>query len=161
MDFEVVIADPETGEIEKVLAVHDVGKAIDPTDHVSAGLEALTGFITDRTGWLIAHHMHAHAIHAGTIGARARRRLNNSENFDYDYLIIGSGFGGSVSALRLAEKGYRVGVLETGRRYGDKDYAKSAWNVRKFLWAPFVGCRGILRMTPTSSSSPTASTPMP
>ena len=86
---------------------------------------------------------------------------NNSENFDYDYLIIGSGFGGSVSALRLAEKGYRVGVLETGRRYGDKDYAKSAWNVRKFLWARFVGCRGILRMTPTSSSSPTASTPMP
>jgi cholesterol oxidase len=73
---------------------------------------------------------------------------NSSENFDYDYLIIGSGFGGSVSALRLAEKGYRVGVLETGRRYGDKDYAKSAWNVRKFLWAPFVGCRGILRMTP-------------
>jgi cholesterol oxidase len=44
---------------------------------------------------------------------------------DYDYLIIGSGFGGSVSALRLSEKGYRVGVLEAGRRFADKDYAKS------------------------------------
>ncbi len=54
---------------------------------------------------------------------------------DYDYLIIGSGFGGSVSALRLSEKGYRVGVLEAGRRFADKDYAKSAWDVRRFLWA--------------------------
>jgi len=46
--------------------------------------------------------------------------------YDYDWLVIGSGFGGSVSALRLAEKGYRVGVLECGRRYRDQDFAKSA-----------------------------------
>ena len=68
-------------------------------------------------------------------------------NFDYDWLIVGSGFGGSVSALRLAEKGYRVGVLECGKRYADSEHAKSAWDVRRFLWAPSIGCRGILRMT--------------
>lgn len=67
-------------------------------------------------------------------------------DFDYDWLIVGSGFGGSVSALRLSEKGYRVGVLECGRRFKDEDYAESAWNLRRFLWAPFLGLRGILRM---------------
>ena len=51
-------------------------------------------------------------------------------NFDYDWLVIGSGFGGSVSALRLAEKGYRVGVLEAGRRYRDEDYAKTTWDLQ-------------------------------
>ncbi len=67
---------------------------------------------------------------------------------DFDWLVIGSGFGGSVSALRLAEKGYRVGVLEAGRRYRDEDFAKSTWNLRRFLWAPALGLRGILRLTP-------------
>ena len=55
--------------------LHDVGKAIDPDDHVLAGLEALEGFISERTAWLIAHHMEAHKIHDRTIGARRRRRL--------------------------------------------------------------------------------------
>ena len=68
--------------------------------------------------------------------------------FDYDWLVIGSGFGGSVSALRLAEKGYRVGILEAGRRYRDQDYAKSTWDLRRFLWAPAFGLRGIFRLTP-------------
>jgi len=67
---------------------------------------------------------------------------------DYDVLIIGSGFGGSVSALRLTEKGYRVGVLEAGRRYSDADFAKTSWNLRKFLWAPRLGCYGIQRIHP-------------
>lgn len=67
--------------------------------------------------------------------------------YDFDWIVIGSGFGGSVSALRLAEKGYRVAVLECGRRYRDEDYAKSAWNLRRFLWAPALGLRGILRLT--------------
>jgi cholesterol oxidase len=68
--------------------------------------------------------------------------------FDFDWVIVGSGFGGSVAALRLSEKGYRVAVLESGRRYADHEYAKSAWNLRRFLWAPQIGLRGILRLTP-------------
>jgi cholesterol oxidase len=65
---------------------------------------------------------------------------------DYDVLIIGSGFGGSVTALRLTEKGYRVGVLEAGRRFADDEFAKTSWNLRKFLWAPKLGCYGIQRI---------------
>jgi len=71
-----------------------------------------------------------------------------SATLDYDWLIIGSGFGGSVSALRLSEKGYRVGVLEQGKRYRDEEYAASTWQLRRWLWAPFLGMRGIFRMTP-------------
>jgi cholesterol oxidase len=65
---------------------------------------------------------------------------------DYDVLVIGSGFGGSVTALRLTEKGFRVGVLEAGRRYADQDFAKTSWNLRKFLWAPKLGMYGIQRI---------------
>ena len=65
---------------------------------------------------------------------------------DFDVLIIGSGFGGSVSALRLVEKGYRVGVLEAGRRFADADFARTSWDLRKFLWAPALGCFGIQRI---------------
>ena len=65
---------------------------------------------------------------------------------EYDVLVIGSGFGGSVSALRLTEKGYRVGVLEAGRRFEDADYPRTSWDVRKFLWAPKLGCHGIQRI---------------
>jgi len=67
--------------------------------------------------------------------------------YDFDWLVIGSGFGGSVSALRLSEKGYRVGVLEAGRRYADHDYAGTPWNLKRFLWLPALGLRGILRLT--------------
>lgn len=66
---------------------------------------------------------------------------------DYDWIVIGSGFGGSVAALRLAEKGYRVAVLERGRRFRDEDFAASTWDVRRFLWAPWLGLRGILRLS--------------
>ncbi len=65
---------------------------------------------------------------------------------DYDVLIIGSGFGGSVSALRLTEKGYKVGVLEAGRRFADHEFAKTSWRLREFLWAPMLGCYGIQRI---------------
>lgn len=67
-------------------------------------------------------------------------------DLDFDWLVIGSGFGGSVSALRLSEKGYRVGVLERGRRWRDEDLPESAWQLRKFLWAPALGLRGVMRM---------------
>ncbi|MGH3961373.1 GMC oxidoreductase [Mycobacterium sp.] len=65
---------------------------------------------------------------------------------DYDVLIIGSGFGGSVTALRLTEKDYRVGVLEAGRRFADHEFAKNSWHLRDFLWAPKLGCYGIQRI---------------
>jgi len=67
--------------------------------------------------------------------------------YDYDWLIVGSGFGGSVSALRLAEKGYRVAVLESGQRFRDEDFAGSTWQFNRFLWAPLFGLRGIFRLT--------------
>jgi predicted HD phosphohydrolase len=67
--------------------LHDVGKAIDPSDHVAAALEALEGSISDRTAWLIAHHMEAQAYKDGTLGARARVRLQNSEWFD-DLMLL-------------------------------------------------------------------------
>jgi len=68
--------------------LHDIGKAIDPYDHIAAGLEALEDTITDRTAWLIAHHMEAHRIHDGTIGVRARRRLAESPDYP-DLLLLG------------------------------------------------------------------------
>ncbi|MFO0565566.1 MAG: FAD-dependent oxidoreductase [Polyangiaceae bacterium] len=64
-----------------------------------------------------------------------------------DFAIIGSGFGGSVSALRLAEKGYRVLVLEKGRRFSRKDFAETNWDLRRWLWNPALGLRGIFQMT--------------
>ncbi|MGV9719274.1 FAD-dependent oxidoreductase [Nocardia beijingensis] len=67
--------------------------------------------------------------------------------FDYDVVVVGSGFGGSVTALRLTEKGYRVGVLEAGRRFADDEFAKTSWDARKYLWAPALGCFGIQRLT--------------
>ena len=67
--------------------------------------------------------------------------------FNYDYIIIGSGFGGSVSALRLAEKGYRVCVVERGKRWANSDYAKTNWQLWKWLWAPNLLCSGIQQLT--------------
>ena len=70
----------------------------------------------------------------------------STEDFDYDVLVIGSGFGGSVSALRLTEKGYRVGVLEAGARFEDKDFAATSFDLDKYLFRPEVGCYGIQRI---------------
>ena len=64
----------------------------------------------------------------------------------YDVVVVGSGFGGSVTALRLAEKGYRVAVLEAGRRFTDDEFATTSWDLRRFLWAPRLGCYGIQRI---------------
>lgn len=65
----------------------------------------------------------------------------------YDWVVIGSGFGGSVSALRLTEKGYRVLVIEKGRRFGQKDFPKTNWDLRRWLWMPAMGLKGIFQMT--------------
>ncbi len=66
---------------------------------------------------------------------------------DYDYIIIGSGFGGSVSAMRLSEKGYKVLVIEKGKWYHAKDFAKTNWNLRKWLWMPAIQFFGIMKMS--------------
>ena len=67
-------------------------------------------------------------------------------SFDYDVLVVGSGFGGSVTALRLTEKGYRVGVLEAGARFEDDDLPETSFEVSKYLFRPEVGCYGIQRI---------------
>ncbi len=64
-----------------------------------------------------------------------------------DWVVIGSGFGGSVSALRLAEKGYSVTVLESGSRFEDQDFAKSTWDLKRYFFMPKLGLRGILRLS--------------
>jgi len=65
----------------------------------------------------------------------------------FDYIVIGSGFGGSVSAMRLAEKGYSVLVIEKGKRWQANDFPKTNWNVRKYLWLPLLKCFGFQKLT--------------
>jgi cholesterol oxidase len=77
---------------------------------------------------------------------RERVAAARNEASDYDVVVIGSGFGGSVTALRLTEKGYRVGVLEAGRRFTEDTLPKTSWDARRFLWAPKLGWLGIQRM---------------
>lgn len=81
-----------------------------------------------------------------TSGPGGRRDAGSSLTFDF--VIIGSGFGGSVSAMRLAERGYRVLVLERGKRFRDEDFAPSTWHLRRYLWAPALRCFGILQISP-------------
>ncbi len=68
-------------------------------------------------------------------------------DFDFDWLVIGSGFGGSVSALRLSEKGHSVGVLECGRRFADHELPSSTADLKRYFWRPFLGMKGIFRLT--------------
>ena len=70
-----------------------------------------------------------------------------SKEHDFDYIIVGSGFGGSVSALRLAEKGYKVMVLEKGKRLGADDFPKTNWNLPKWMWMPRLGLTGLFKLT--------------
>ena len=81
--------------------------------------------------------------------ASGSARLQNGADMEghFDWIVIGSGFGGSVSALRLSEKGYRVLVLEKGRRFQRGDFPKSNWDVRRWLWRPELGLRGIFQMS--------------
>src|SRR5271157_4743357 len=71
----------------------------------------------------------------------------SEQGFDYDWLVVGSGFGGSVSALRLAEKGYSVGVLECGRRFADDEFPRATADFKRYWWNPRLGMKGIFRMT--------------
>lgn len=73
-------------------------------------------------------------------------KARGGTRFDHDVVVIGSGFGGSVAALRLRAKGYGVHVYEAGRRFADEDFAKTSWNVRRYLWAPALGCFGVQRI---------------
>ncbi len=71
--------------------------------------------------------------------------MHNDKN-NYDYIVIGSGFGGSVSAMRLSQKGYKVLVIEAGKQWDKEDFPNSNWNIRKFLWMPNIFLYGIQRM---------------
>ncbi len=73
--------------------------------------------------------------------------MNHQNNFDYDYIIIGSGFGGSVSALRLSEKGYKVLVLEKGKSLKAEDFPKSNWNVKRWFWLPALKFYGLFKLS--------------
>lgn len=72
--------------------------------------------------------------------------MKETADFTFDYLVVGSGFGGSVAAMRLAQKGYSVGVVEAGKRWHADDFARRNWNLRKFLWLPSLGLYGTWRM---------------
>src|SRR3954464_9544236 len=78
---------------------------------------------------------------------RASRAHQQGTSYDVDVVVVGSGFGGSVAALRATEKGYRVGVLEAGQRFTDETLPTTSWQLKKFLWAPRLGMLGIQRIT--------------
>ena len=80
------------------------------------------------------------------MNATPEQNRTNGESGEFDVAIIGSGFGGSIAALRLVEKGYRVLVIEAGRRYADHEFAKTSFNLKKFLYFPRLGLRGIQRI---------------
>src|ERR1035437_8398716 len=69
-----------------------------------------------------------------------------SPQFDFDFIVIGSGFGGSVSALRLVEKGYRVAVIEMGRRRAPLSFPRTSWSIHRWFWRPKLGLRGFFNM---------------
>ena len=71
----------------------------------------------------------------------------DKRTYDFDFIVIGSGFGGSVSALRLTEKGYKVAVLERGKRWPKEDFPKTNWNVKKYLWLPSLAMYGYQNLT--------------
>src|SRR4051812_22234778 len=75
-----------------------------------------------------------------------RQAPMGAQQKDFDYIVIGSGFGGSVSALRLTEKGYRVGVMEMGRRWTPETLPKTTWQIWRWIWRPALGLRGFFNM---------------
>lgn len=110
---------PYDEEFQLAALLHDVGKGIDPTNHVEAGLSALDGFISERTFWLIQHHMDAHALREGTLGARARRRLSQSEFYEDLLLLEECDSGGRESGVDVPEVEEALDeIRELARLYG-------------------------------------------
>src|SRR5208283_2460270 len=72
--------------------------------------------------------------------------LQRDNEFDFDFIVIGSGFGGSVSAHRLAEKGYKVAVMEMGRRWTPENLPRTSWSIHRWFWRPKLGLRGFFNM---------------
>lgn len=85
-------------------------------------------------------------VHDGHVGRNGNDAHDGHDGYDYDVIVVGSGFGGAVSALRLTEKGYRVGVLEAGRRFTPGTLPKNSWDIKNYLWAPALGLFGIQRV---------------
>ncbi|MEZ6137189.1 MAG: HD domain-containing protein [Pirellulaceae bacterium] len=93
--------------------LHDVGKGLDPSDHVGSGLEALDGFISPRTAWLIEFHMEAHKILDGTIGARAHRRLRQNESYEDLLLLCECDRGGRVPGVQTSTLEEAIETIRT------------------------------------------------
>jgi hypothetical protein len=94
---------PYDEEFQLAALLHDVGKAIDPRDHVTAALESLNGHVTERTAWFIEHHPSAVALHEGTLGVRARRRLEMAEDFDALVLLCDCDRRGRQRGVRVPD----------------------------------------------------------
>ena len=147
----MVAAAYERGKALNMASFLEIDAVIDPAESRRWIARALgIGPAAAAPGRALCRHMVKRRRYVRDCGRadKSGREAMAGETFDFDWLVIGSGFGGSVSALRLAEKGYRVGVLERGRRYRDEDYAESAWQLGRFLWAPHLGLKGILRLAP-------------
>jgi hypothetical protein len=110
--FELARAErPYDEEFLLAALLHDVGKAIDPSEHVSAALQALEGTITERTAWLIAHHMEAQALRRGTLGARARLRIQESEYYDDLMLLHELDRRGRIKGAAVCELGEALALI--------------------------------------------------
>lgn len=120
--FELAMDElPYDEEFLLAALLHDVGKAIDRSDHVAAGLEALEGFITERTAWLIEHHMEAHQLHDGTIGARARRRLQQHPDFETLVLLGECDRGGRVPGAQVCDVDDALDQIREVARFSNHD----------------------------------------
>jgi hypothetical protein len=120
----VLVQDEAPWDEELLLAalLHDVGKGIDPLDHVAAGLEALAGWISERTEWLIANHLDAQRLHEGELGRRAMRRLRAHEDFDALLLLARCDRAGRRPGAHVPElEEALTAIQELARLCGDED----------------------------------------